>query len=107
MVWEVSRGGRHNGLSCQRTSKIWNEDVLPLRYRRKRQPTKQPRWKGSQVGVLNANCKFTIEQIYEIRQLFDSGTLTCREIANRFKCSDSYVSAVGNRTKWTCLPERE
>jgi len=50
--------------------------------------------------------KLNSDQVYEIRQAFDVGGETCREIAKRYPVTETAIHKIGTRATWRSLRER-
>ncbi len=60
--------------------------------------------RGSQVGELHSQHKFTEEQVLEMRTLWASGEWTQAALAERFGVYSGTVCKVVNRQRWSHLP---
>jgi len=52
------------------------------------------------VGVNNGSCKFSVQDIHQIRSIYDQGWATFQELANAYKTSTSHISNIVNYKKW-------
>lgn len=109
----VSTTGRHNGLHMAVVASHYSEDRLPARYQRRKKQSKPavslpvpPVNLYKRVGEANGRTKLSDADVYDIRAAGDAGNETLATLAKRYGISDSYVSAIINRTKRAELPER-
>lgn len=112
-VYEQTRGSIEEGLICMHLcdntsciaplhlTKGTHRDNAHDRDRKER--GKIPDNRGSRHGM----AKLTESDVREIRKLYDTTSLSSREIGERFGVSKSVIIRIGRRKKWTHVKEDE